>query len=211
MGRQLRERKPQAVKEVAAQKVQVFEDSDEVDDDEDSDEGADDEDSDEGADDESEDDSEETEEEEKRVVPQPRGTGRGRGRKRRQGRAGRKKPLKKRRVGTMAEERADQTPAPEATQEVALLKAQLAQLQRQVGLEQSQPTGPSRRLPDLQPLSTHNTTAAAILRFTAQNMRAAAVEQLAATIVNMPGSTEVDSLLARLPTTGRAQSPDEVD
>jgi hypothetical protein len=201
MGRWLRERKPRAVKEVAARKVQVREDSDKGDDDEDSLESED---------DESEDESEETEEKEQEEVPQTRGTGGGRGRKRKQGRADRRNPPKKRRRGTVAKERAAQTHAPEALQ-VALLKSQVAELQLQIGHEQQQPKGSPRSLPDLQPLATHNNQAAAILLFTAQNMRAAAVEQLAATIANTPRSKEVDSFLASLPTTGRPQNPDEVD
>jgi hypothetical protein len=178
-------------------------------------------------DEETEDESEEAEDEEQEEVPQKRKKGRGRGGrqvtkdseppKRKQRSAYQKKPPKRRRLGPVA---ATQTDAREAAQKITVLKAQVERLQMQVSSEQQHPT---RELPGPQPHATHNTTAAAILRFTAQHMRANAVEviaqmradaveELAAAITNTPQSEAVDSIMAHLQQTpGMPQQSEEVD
>jgi hypothetical protein len=217
LGRQLRPRKPRAKvaepKEYQAVDDEETEDESEEDDDE-----------------ETEDESEEVEDEEQEEVPQQRNKGRSRGGrqvtkdskppKRKKRSAFQKKSPKSRRLGTVAEGRATQTGERKVVQQISMLKAQVERLQMQVSSEQQHPT---RGLPGPGPHATHNSATAAILRFTAQHMRANAVEvmaqmradaveELAAAITKTPQSEDVDSMLAHLQQTpGMPQRSEEVD
>ena len=218
MGRRLRERKPRTVK-VIGPKVDEPEDFEE-DDDEETDEKSSvelEEESEGESQEESEDESQEEEQEE--LPKQSKGRGRGRGQSTKDSKPPKRKSrsidktnlTKKRRLAASAGERAARRDAELAAQQVVLLQAQVEQLQQRVGSEQ-QPT--YRATPGfLEPRrqATHNTTQSAVLRFAAQNLRADAIEELAATLEGMPHPVVIDNPLAHVQTPGTLQGSEEVD
>jgi hypothetical protein len=82
-----------------------------------------------------------------------------------------------------------ETDLEDATQKVAKLSDELERLRHQMGLQQRLP---NRARPDsvgLHGRATSNATAAAIMRFTAQQVRADAIEDLAAVLYGTPVSS----------------------
>jgi hypothetical protein len=191
MRRRLRERKPQPV-QTADSEVEQPEDSEETAE-------------------ESEEESEQESEEEFEDEERSRDKGRGRSQARKPGkrkscRAGQTSGRKKPRRGTVADA---QREAELAARQVAVLQARVDQLEAQAQQQQSYHMTPGP--PEPRPQATQNTAQSAILQFAAQNMRADAIDRLAAALQNTPRSGAIDNLLAHLHTPGIPQLSGEVD